>query len=110
MGKWAAYRMKLWRKRRSINGSVLKHSPTSPDRKDRQHSCGECFNTHIRKSVLWILFPIAGCNPVAINKWGGWQVVRFYQGPPNFPLVVKWYNNRLITGHYKFDSCREDHV
>ena len=30
-----------------------------------------CFNIHIRKSVLWILFPIAGCNPVAINKWGG---------------------------------------
>ena len=25
-----------------------------------------------------------------------------------FPLVVKWYNSRLITGHYKFDSCRED--
>jgi len=22
-------------------------------------------------SVLWILSPIAGCNPVAINKWGG---------------------------------------
>jgi len=31
------------------------------------------------------LFPIAGCNPVAIIKWGGWQVVRFYQDPPNFP-------------------------
>ena len=28
--------------------------------------------------------------------------------PVKFPLVVKWYNNRLITGHYKFDSCRED--
>ena len=27
-----------------------------------------------------------------------------------FPLVVKWYNSRLITGHYKFDSCREDQV
>ena len=27
-----------------------------------------------------------------------------------FPLVVKWYNNRLITGHYKFDSCREDQI
>ena len=26
------------------------------------------------------------------------------------PLVVKWYNSRLITGHYKFDSCREDQV
>ena len=34
---------------------------------------------------IWILFPIAGCNPVAIIKWGGWQVVRFYQGPPNIP-------------------------
>ena len=42
------------------------------------------FNTHIPKSVLWILFPIAGCNPVAIIKWGGWQVVRFYQDPPSF--------------------------
>ena len=29
------------------------------------------FNTHIRKSVLRSLFPIAGCNPVAIIKWGG---------------------------------------
>ena len=28
--------------------------------------------------------------------------------PTKFPLVVKWYNSRLITGHYKFDSCRED--
>ena len=28
--------------------------------------------------------------------------------PVLFPLVVKWYNSRLITGHYKFDSCRED--
>ena len=27
-----------------------------------------------------------------------------------FPLVVKWYNSRLITGHYKFDSCREDQI
>ena len=35
-------------------------------------------------------------------------MVRFHQAPPNYSSVVKWYNNRLITGHYKFDSCRED--
>jgi hypothetical protein len=32
--------------------------------------------------VFWSLFPIAGCNPVAIIKWGGWQEVRFLQAPP----------------------------
>ncbi len=25
--------------------------------------------------------------------------------PVVFSRIVKWYNNRLITGHYKFDSC-----
>ena len=25
-----------------------------------------------------------------------------------YPLVVKWYNRRLISVHYKFNSCRED--
>ena len=25
-----------------------------------------------------------------------------------YSFVVKWYNNRLITGHYKFDSCRRN--
>ena len=30
----------------------------------------------------WSVFPIAGCNPVAIIKWGGWQVVRFYHASP----------------------------
>ena len=28
----------------------------------------------------------------------------------NIPLVVKWYNSRLITGHYKFDSCSGNQV
>ena len=37
--------------------------------------------------------PIVGSSPTITTK---------------LPLVVKWYNNRLITGHYKFDSCRED--
>ncbi len=37
-------------------------------------------------------------------------MVRFHQGPPNYSSVVKWYNNRLITGHYKFDSCRRNHT
>ena len=26
-----------------------------------------------------------------------------------YSFVVKWYNNRLITGHYKFNSCRRNH-
>jgi hypothetical protein len=43
----------------------------------------ECFNTRIGNSALWILFPIAGCNPVAFIKWGGRQVVQFHQDPPN---------------------------
>ena len=24
--------------------------------------------------------------------------------------IVKWYNNRLITGHYKFDSCSGNQI
>ena len=100
----------------------------------------ECFNTHIRKSVLqfWSLIPTADCKSVALICRVVGNQVRFLQAPPNlqcggrvaqcsglqirktvgsnptrtskFPLVVKWYNNRLITGHYKFDSCREDQV
>ena len=31
-------------------------------------------------------------------------------GAAKFPLVVKWYNNRLITGHYKFDSCSGNQI
>ena len=27
---------------------------------------------------------------------------RFHQ---IYSRIVKWHNNRLITGHYKFDSC-----
>jgi hypothetical protein len=40
---------------------------------NRTHSVTVCFNKHFRKRVLtnWSVFPIAGCNPVAINKWGG---------------------------------------
>ena len=86
--------------------------------------------------MIWILFPVAGCNPVVINKRGGgkwFDSIKVHQiwlhsimvstvachainrssillGAAKFPLVVKWYNNRLITGHYKFDSCREDQV
>ena len=26
-------------------------------------------------------------------------------GRTKYSSIVKWYNNRLITGHYKFDSC-----
>ena len=36
---------------------------------------------------------------------------RYPLGPPvSFPLVVKWYNVRLISGYHKFNSCREDQV
>ena len=46
--------------------------------------------------------------PCATDNWPMW--VRLPPEAPIFifPLVVKWYNSRLITGHYKFDSCRED--
>jgi hypothetical protein len=27
-----------------------------------------------------------------------------------YPLVVKWYNVRLISDYYKFNSCREDQI
>ena len=37
-------------------------------------------------------------------------VVRFHPGAPNYSWIVKWYNNRLITGHYKFDSCSRNHT
>jgi len=39
---------------------------------------------HCCPPSYWILFPIAGCNPVGFVKWGGCQVVRFYQDPPEF--------------------------
>jgi hypothetical protein len=62
------------------------------------------------------------CNQVtAVRFCHGAPVLGFFQqikktfleqkqkaNPVLFPLVVKWYNSRLITGHYKFDSCRED--
>ena len=59
---------------------------------NRTHSVTVCFNKHFRKRVLtnWSVFPIAGCNPVAIIKWGGWQVVRFYHASPIIPLVAQW--------------------
>jgi hypothetical protein len=54
---------------------------------NRTHSVTVCFNKHFRKRVLtnWSVFPIAGCNPVAFIKWGGWQVVRFYHASPIIP-------------------------
>ncbi len=111
---------------------------------------------------FWSLFPIAGCNPVGLVKWGGWPsgsipssstkfcsyrlMVRsldFQSGNTGsipvgstnngcvgerlipadcksaasgyggsnpsastiYSRIVKWYNGRLITGYYKFDSC-----
>ena len=60
---------------------------------NRTHSVTVCFNKHIGNSVLtinWSLFPIAGCNPVAIVKWGGWQEVRFLQAPPVYILLDYW--------------------
>ena len=39
---------------------------------------------------------------------GALAMLRLEFDPPpvhQFSRIVKWYNNRLITGHYKFDSC-----
>ena len=38
----------------------------------------------VPSTKLCRLFPIAGCNPVGIVKWGGCQVVRFHQPAPSF--------------------------
>ena len=64
------------------------------------HSETVYFNKHIQKSVLtiWSVFPIAGCNPVAIIKWGGWQVVRFYHASPNL------YPARLLARSSPFQG------
>ncbi len=55
-------------------------------------------NQSIRSLVKWIL-------RLATNQQVG---VRFSQDPPYIPRIVKWYNGRLISDYYKFNSCSED--
>jgi len=44
----------------------------------------------------WSLFPIAGCNPVAINKWGGgkwFDSIRLHQ---YYAALAEWLGTVLI--------------
>jgi hypothetical protein len=49
---------------------ILKHTIGTAEYSSSVHIVAllVCFNMHIRKSVLWRLFPIAGCNPVGITS------------------------------------------
>ena len=59
---------------------------------------------HTRGAKQLGLLVIMGARRLCTSK----VRVRFSYGPPSFSSVVKWSNNRLITGHYKFDSCRRN--
>ena len=59
----------------------------------------------------------AGSTPVTYSKFCARSIMEntlgyelsnggsIPSGRTKYSSIVKWYNNRLITGHYKFDSC-----
>ena len=48
----------------------------------------------------------AQCSGLQIRKTVSSNLTRYSK----YSRIVKWYNNRLITGHYKFDSCSGNQV
>ena len=64
------------------------------------------FDSRPRRQIIYGLIVIEGYTSVLQSEDRGSLPRR----STNYSSVVKWYNDRLITGYYKFDSCRRNHL